>query len=107
MQGIGQMLGEHCVYDASGQFLTGTFMDYFMPRADALPVLALFERSIPSPTNPLGVKGVGEAGATGAIPTLANAVMDALAPLGIHRLDMPYTPYKIWHAIKSASARSA
>jgi carbon-monoxide dehydrogenase large subunit len=107
MQGIGQMLGEHCVYDAGGQFLTGTFMDYFMPRADALPALALFERSIPSPTNPLGVKGVGEAGATGAIPTVANAVTDALAPLGIHHLDTPYTPYKIWHAIQSAPRRSA
>jgi aerobic carbon-monoxide dehydrogenase large subunit len=104
MQGIGQILGEHCVYDASGQFLTGTFMDYFMPRADTLPPFALFDRPTPSPTNPLGVKGAGEAGTTGAIPTVANAVMNALAPLGIHALGMPYTPYKIWKAIESAGS---
>ena len=65
---------------------------------------SLFDRPTPSPTNPLGVKGAGEAGTTGAIPTVANAVMDALAPLGIHPLDMPYTPYKIWKAIESASS---
>ena len=100
MQGIGQILGEHCVYDRdTGQFLTGTFMDYFMPRADCLPELSLHDRSIPSPSNPLGAKGAGEAGTTGAIPTIANAVMDALAPLGIHQLDMPYTPHRVWEAI--------
>ena len=59
---------------------------------------------MPSPANPLGVKGAGEAGATGAVPTLANAVMDALAPLGMHQLDMPYTPYKVWSAIQSAGS---
>ena len=104
MQGIGQILGEHCVYDRdTGQLLTGTFMDYFMPRADCLPALALHDRPIPSPSNPLGVKGAGEAGTTGAIPTIANAVMDALAPLGIHQLDMPYTPHAIWAAIEQAT----
>jgi carbon-monoxide dehydrogenase large subunit len=104
MQGIGQVLGEYCMYDRdSGQFLTGTFMDYFMPRADNLPVFALYDRPTLSPTNPLGVKGAGEAGATGAIPTVANAVLDALAPLGIYALDMPYTPYRIWRAIQSAA----
>lgn len=103
MQGLGQIFGEHCIYDReSGQFLTGTFMDYYMPRADTLPqAFALRDRPTPSPSNPLGAKGAGEAGTTGAIPAVANAVMDALAPLGIHHLDMPYTPSKVWAAIQS------
>jgi carbon-monoxide dehydrogenase large subunit len=100
MQGIGQILGEHCVYDAdTGQLLTGTFMDYYMPRADAEPALELHHRPTPSPSNPLGVKGAGEAGTTGAIPTIANAVMDALAPLGVAVPDTPYTPFRIWSAL--------
>ena len=100
MQGIGQALGEHIVYDReSGQLMSGTFMDYFMPRADDLPPLALHDRGVPSPANALGAKGAGEAGATGAIPALANAVHDALAPLGIHHVEMPYTPGRIWRAI--------
>jgi aerobic carbon-monoxide dehydrogenase large subunit len=103
MQGIGQILGEQCIYDRdTGQLMTGTFMDYFMPRADQLPALALYDRSTLSPSNPLGVKGAGEAGTTGAIPCIANAVMDALAPLGILRLEMPYTPQRIWAAIAEA-----
>jgi carbon-monoxide dehydrogenase large subunit len=108
MQGIGQIFGEHCVYDSdSGQLLTGTFMDYFMPRADHLPAVSLYDRSIPSPSNPLGVKGAGEAGTTGAIPSVANAVMDALAPLGIHHLEMPYTPLRIWAAIDATGRTGA
>ena len=103
MQGIGQMLGEHCIYDReTGQLLTGTFMDYFMPRAEDLPALSLHHRPIASPSNPLGVKGTGEAGTTGAVPTIANAVMDALAPLGIRELDTPFTPFRVWSAIRSA-----
>jgi aerobic carbon-monoxide dehydrogenase large subunit len=102
MQGLGQVFGEHCVYDREGQLLTGTFMDYFMPRADLFPPLSLHELPVPSTSNALGVKGAGEAGTTGAVPTVANAVMDALAPLGIHRLEMPYTPNKIWAAIEAA-----
>jgi len=103
MQGLGQVLGEHCIYDpASAQLLTGTFMDYTMPRADALADVRLYDRSVPSPTNALGAKGAGEAGTTGALPTLANAVLDALHPLGIDRLDFPYTPMKLWQAIDSA-----
>jgi carbon-monoxide dehydrogenase large subunit len=102
MQGIGQILGEHCVYDRdTGQLLTGTFMDYYMPRADVQPHLVLHHRPIPSPSNPLGVKGAGEAGTTGAVPTITNAVMDALAPMGIHALDTPYTPFRIWSALQS------
>ena len=104
VQGIGQAMGEHCVYEPdTGQLLTGTFMDYFMPRADVLPELALYDRPVPSPANPLGAKGAGEAGTTGAIPTIANAVIDALKPCGIAHLDMPFTPYRIWQAIRNAT----
>jgi carbon-monoxide dehydrogenase large subunit len=103
-QGLGQALGEHAVYDqSSGQLLTGTFMDYPMPRADEMPEIRLFDRSIPSPGNPLGAKGAGEAGTTGAVPAVANAVIDALRPLGIDSLDFPYTPERLWRAIRSAS----
>jgi carbon-monoxide dehydrogenase large subunit len=102
VQGIGQALAEHCVYDASGQLLTGTFMDYTMPRSEMLTSVELYDHSVPSPTNPLGVKGAGEAGTTGAIPAVANAVIDALRPLGIHHLDFPYTPARIWQAIVKA-----
>jgi carbon-monoxide dehydrogenase large subunit len=102
VQGIGQALGEHCVYDASGQLLTGSFMDYAMPRSDMLKDVKLFDHSVPSPSNPLGVKGAGEAGTTGAIPAVANAVIDALRPLGIHRLDFPYSPGRVWRAIATA-----
>jgi carbon-monoxide dehydrogenase large subunit len=106
MQGIGQAMGEHCIYEPeTGQLITGTFMDYFMPRADALPELALYDRPVPSPANPLGAKGVGEAGTTGAIPTIANAVIDALSPCGITHLDMPFTPQRIWQAIQSATTK--
>jgi aerobic carbon-monoxide dehydrogenase large subunit len=101
-QGIGQVLAEHCVYDATGQLLTGSFMDYAMPRSDVLGAVELYDHSVPSPTNPLGAKGAGEAGTTGAIPTVANAVIDALRPLGIHHLDFPYSPSRVWHAIAEA-----
>ncbi len=105
VQGVGQALAEHCVYDAGGQLLTGSFMDYAMPRSDMVKDFKLYEHSVPSPTNPLGVKGTGEAGTTGAIPAVANAVMDALRPLGIDRLDFPYSPHRVWQAI--ATARQA
>ncbi|MGE3711342.1 MAG: xanthine dehydrogenase family protein molybdopterin-binding subunit [Hyphomicrobiaceae bacterium] len=104
MQGLGQVMGEACVYDPeTGQMLSGSFMDYMMPRADDLPLrLSLHNRPVPSPTNPLGAKGAGEAGTTGAIPTLANAVLDALASAGVKALDMPYTPARVWAAIQAA-----
>jgi carbon-monoxide dehydrogenase large subunit len=102
-QGIGQVLGEHAIYDeTSGQLLAGTFMDYPMPRADEMPDIRLYDRSIPSPGNPLGAKGAGEAGTTGAVPAVANAVIDALRSLGIHTLDFPYTPGRLWRAIQEA-----
>ena len=101
VQGIGQALAEHCVYDASGQLLTGTFMDYAMPRSEMLHNVKLYDHSVPSPSNPLGVKGTGEAGTTGAIPAVANAVIDALRPLGIHHLDFPYSSTRVWAAIQA------
>ncbi len=100
MQGIGQVFGEHIAYDPdSGQLLSGTFMDYFMPRAHNLPPIELIDCGVPSPVNPLGAKGAGEAGATGAVPALANAVLDALKPVNVGKLEMPYTPHQIWRAI--------
>jgi len=99
VQGLGQAFAEQVVYDANGQLLTGSFMDYAMPRAGILTRVELFDHSVPSPSNPLGVKGAGEAGTTGAIPAVANAVIDALRPLGIHHLDFPYSPARIWQAI--------
>jgi carbon-monoxide dehydrogenase large subunit len=104
MQGIGQVLGEHCNYDPdSGQFLTGSFMDYYMPRADVLPELTLLDRPVPSPANPLGAKGAGEAGTTGSVPCLANAMHDALATAGVRHIEMPYTPARVWKAIQEAA----
>jgi len=104
MQGLGQVLGEVCIYDQSGQMLTGSFMDYCMPRAADLKGLKLYDRPIPAPGNPLGAKGVGEAGTTGSVPTLANAVMDALRPTGVNHVDFPLTAARIWNAIKASKA---
>ncbi len=106
MQGVGQVIGEHIAYDRdSGQLLSGTFMDYFMPKADNfLPAPTLIDCGAPSPANPLGAKGAGEAGATGAVPTLANAVLDALRQAGVRQLDMPYTSDRIWRALHEAKA---
>jgi carbon-monoxide dehydrogenase large subunit len=102
-QGIGQALYEHAVYDRdSAQLVTGSFMDYAMPRADMLPHFEIALEEVPCLTNPIGVKGIGESGTIGAPPVVINAVIDALAPLGIDRIDMPATPSKVWHAIHSA-----
>jgi aerobic carbon-monoxide dehydrogenase large subunit len=101
-QGLGQVLLENAVYDEQGQLLTGSFMDYGIPRADDMPEMRLGEHVVPCTTNPLGVKGVGEAGTTGALPTLMNAILDALAPLGVTTLDMPATPERVWRAIAQA-----
>ena len=103
-QGLGQALLEHGVYDAgSGQLLTGTFMDYAMPRADDLPHFTVETvKGTPCTHNPLGVKGCGEAGAIGSPPALINALVDALAPLGVRDVPMPATPHNVWNAIRSA-----
>ena len=96
---IGQVLFEQTVYDESGQLLTGEFMDYALPRAEDVPDYILGSTVTPSPSNPLGIKGVGEAGTIGATPAIANAIIDALQPFGIRHLDLPMTPEKIWKAI--------
>ena len=102
-QGLGQAALEHVVYDPdSGQLLSGSLMDYCLPRADDLPSLNLETVVTPSPFNPLGVKGCGEAGAAGAPPALMNAIMDALGPLGVKHLDMPATPLRVWEALRAA-----
>lgn len=102
-QGLGQALTEHAVYeDDSGQLLTATFMDYGMPRADWVPPVDFRYCEIPSPRNPLGVKGAGEAGTVGAAPALVSAVIDALAAHGITHIDMPLTPQRVWRALRDA-----
>ena len=99
---IGQSLFERTVYDENGQLLTGEFMDYPMPRAKDIPEYLMGSTITPSPSNPMGIKGVGEAGTIGSTPAIANAVIDALSPLGIRHLDLPLTPEKIWRATQHA-----
>ena len=104
-QGVGQAMAEQIVHDPqSGQMLTASFMDYQMPRADDLPDIRMTTREVPTKANPLGAKGVGEAGTVGAMAAAMNAVNDALAPLGIRHFDMPATPYRVWSAIAAARA---
>ncbi len=100
-QGVGQALYEHAVYDDSGQLLTGSMMDYCVPRADQFPPMAnAFDESVPCTTNLLGVKGCGELGTIGAVPAVVHAVLDALAPFGVMHLEMPLTPEKVWRAMR-------
>jgi aerobic carbon-monoxide dehydrogenase large subunit len=102
-QGIGQAMWEGAVYDESGQLLTGSMMDYALPRANRLPDMETLSTVTPSPHNPLGVKGIGETGTIASTVTIYNAVMDALKPLGVTKLDMPLTPEKVWRAIHQRS----
>jgi len=105
VQGLGQALLEHQIYDrSSGQLLSGSFMDYSMPRADTMPEIATTLEEVPCRTNPLGVKGIGESGTIGAPPTVINAILDALHPLGVAHIDMPATPARVWEAIREARA---
>jgi aerobic carbon-monoxide dehydrogenase large subunit len=106
-QGVGQALWEGAIYDDQGQLLTGSMLDYALPRASYFPQIELDETVTPSPVNPIGVKGVGEAGAIASTAAVANAVVDALSPLGIRHLDMPYTAQTVWRAIQGAKGGQA
>jgi len=101
-QGVGQALLEHVVFSEDGQLLSGSYMDYALPRAADLPAIATASHDVPCTTNPLGAKGCGEAGCAGSLPAVMNAVVDALRPLGIHHIDMPATPERVWAAIRAA-----
>ncbi|MDE2517378.1 MAG: molybdopterin-dependent oxidoreductase, partial [Rhodospirillales bacterium] len=103
-QGIGQALLEHVVYDEDGQMMTGSYMDYALPRADLMPGFSITSHPVPAKTNVLGSKGCGEAGCAGALPSVMNALVDALAPLGVRHIDMPATPEKVWQAIQAAKS---
>jgi len=108
VQGIGQALYERTVYGADGQLVTASFMDYCMPRADDVPSFAFETKNVPSTTNPLGIKGAGEAGSIGSCPAVMNAVVDALDRAhGIRDIDMPATPDRVFAAIRAASLRAA
>jgi carbon-monoxide dehydrogenase large subunit len=102
IQGWGQAFCEDVVYDSSGQLLSGSLMDYAMPRLGCMPVMQRETLAVPTTLNLLGAKGVGESGCTGSLPSLANAMMSALRPLGIHAMDMPFTSAKVWAAITAA-----
>jgi carbon-monoxide dehydrogenase large subunit len=107
-QGIGQALTERTVYDPeSGQLPSGSLMDYALPRANDLPDLDVTLNGVPTAANPLGVKGVGQAGAIGAPQTIISAILDALAPLGVTHIDMPATPELVWRAIQTATGTAA
>ena len=104
-QGIGQILMEDIHFDKdSGQLTTGSFMDYAMPRADNISALEIHSHPVPTPTNPLGVKGCGEAGCVGAMPATANAIVDALSVYGVRHIEMPATPERVWRAMKENRA---
>ena len=103
-QGVGQAFSERIVYDESGQLITGSFLDYGMPRAGDMCSFDLDNNPVPTKLNPLGAKGAGEAGNVGALAAIMNAIVDALAPLGIQNLDMPATPENVWRAIQNVEA---
>jgi carbon-monoxide dehydrogenase large subunit len=103
-QGLGQVLGEEVVYGEDGQLLTASFMDYMIPRANDLPALKVGHHSVPCTTNPLGVKGAGESGVAGSLPSGVNAVLDALASRGVKELDLPFSPRRVWEALKKIGA---
>jgi aerobic carbon-monoxide dehydrogenase large subunit len=104
---VGQALYEQVVYDEDGQLVTGTFVDYALPTAAEVPRFETDRTETVSPTNSLGVKGIGEAGTIAATPAVAAAVLDALAPLGVESLDMPYTPVRVYEAIRAAQGNGS
>src|ERR1700710_1021784 len=106
-QGIGQALMEEVSYDESGQPITGSFMDYAMPRAEDIPSMEVGDHPSPAKSNPLGTKGCGEAGCAGSLVCIVNAVVDALSEYGVTQLDMPLTPERVWRAIEDAKKAKA
>jgi carbon-monoxide dehydrogenase large subunit len=106
-QGIGQALMESVRYDETGQPVTGSLMDYALPRAEDIPSMSVGDHPVPAKSNPLGTKGCGEAGCAGSLSTVVNAVIDALAEFGIKHIDMPLTPERVWRAIQKAKAANA
>ena len=106
-QGIGQALMECISYDSSGQPITGSFMDYAMPRAGDIPPMAVGDHPVPAKSNPLGTKGCGEAGCAGSLSTIVNAVLDALSEYGVKQINMPLTPERVWRAIEDAKTKAA
>jgi carbon-monoxide dehydrogenase large subunit len=106
-QGMGQVLMEDKTYDEAGQVLSGSFMDYAMPRAGNFCSVTIEDNPVPTPTNPLGVKGAGEAGTVGSLSAGVNAIVDALSVYGIRHIDTPCTPYRVWQAIDEAKRRNA
>ena len=106
-QGMGQAMWEECIYNEDGQLVTGSLMDYALPKAHLLPEFTLEHTCTPSPVNPMGVKGVGEAGTIASTPCMVSAVCDALAPLGVRHIDMPLKPERVWKAIASARTGQA
>ena len=105
VQGLGQVLLEGAVYDSEGQLVTGSFMDYAMPRAHDAPMIEVASHPVPTKSNPVGAKGCGEAGTSGGLPAVANAVIDALSDYGIRHLEMPMTPARIWQTIQDGKAK--
>ncbi|MFP7673649.1 xanthine dehydrogenase family protein molybdopterin-binding subunit [Marivita sp. S0852] len=106
-QGIGQALSERVVHSEDGQLLTASFMDYAMPRADDIPMIGFETEPVPSTTNPMGMKGCGEAGTVGALAAVANAVQDALWEQGVRQADMPFTPHRVWEMLRDARVAAA
>ena len=106
-QGIGQALMEEVSYDESGQPITGSFMDYALPRAGDIPLMQTGDHPSPAKSNPLGTKGCGEAGCAGSLVCIVNAALDALSEYGITEIDMPLTPEKVWRAIRNAKTGKA
>ena len=106
VQGVGQVLGEHAIYDReTGQFMTASFMDYTMPHAGIIRSFSTNQRPIPTPTNALGAKGVGESGCSGSMPAAMNAVMNALRQVGVKEMEMPAAPARVWAAIQAAQRK--
>ena len=106
-QGLGQVLTEQVVYDETGQLLSGSFMDYAMPRADDVPMMPFHAELVPSTANDIGMKGCGEAGTVGAMAAVTNAALDAVWEAGVTRVDMPITPVRMWTWLNAAGVKAA